>query len=105
MYNKHGFPHLAEEGQEAERPRDSLYVHMVGELPAANPIVLSTLCFSQGKLGYEVVIRLAQPLALLLLQAPLPLSPLPANGYLKRINGRSAIGRCCNRLLPQASNC
>ena len=34
---------------------------MVSELRAANPIVLSTLCFSQDKLGYGVVIGLAQP--------------------------------------------
>ena len=77
---------------------------MVSELRVANPVVLSTLSVSQGELGCEVVICLAQPLALLLLRAPVPLSPLPANGYRQRANGRSAIGRRCNGLLPQASD-
>lgn len=54
---------------------------MVSELQAANLTVLTTLCISQDKLSCEVVLCLVQPLALLLLHAPLPRSPLPANDY------------------------
>ena len=78
---------------------------MVSELRAANPTVLTTLWVSQDKLGCEVVLCLVPAVALLLLQAPSPRSPLPANDFLKSTNGLSAIGRRCSGPLPQASNC